>query len=731
MEYRMILLFLFISLSLESTDYYTIYEIDEFFEIIRKTLISDSDANKLIINLKKILERYVYLDILKKPPQPSESYHNTLDLLKELDNVNKVNRPLYDFYRDVKTIIDKCQDLHLNIDLKKKFEDGITLHNSYFISPFILYIVNNEVVSYVNSKFYGKNYFDENIMDIINANKFNPIFSINGEDPINYIQNFNRGFRGTKSPQSTFLLNQNNIPITEIFNYPFEKDNLTDIEIIYSNGNSVTIDFKVLHQNDNNNFLKKFFYLDKTKKNNNNFISFQMLKPKPRINLLESFSETQLKSVKWDLSFDVDILKCRVDSYNKVNVIYQTNFIVSDLNKGYQFLDICFKKFDANTYPIIVIESLNGGGYIDLADYLMSYLNLNKSSNLYGSFRYNNEIKENIANFYTSKNIDTCQIINGEKIFQMGSKEDYYGISENGEKIFHKRTKITNLFTNERENFYNFRKNAKNIRKPTEILIFTDGFSFSATSIFIKKMQSNGGAIIVGYDGNPNLKEFDSSQSPSTYITTSDYYKDSLSKEIENLGFSLSYPVMETFERIDNDNDNETNIPLEYKIDLIDERVYLFNGYYDDYYDNYISEAKKIFEKYQTKCNPKNKNLLLINENCKFSDKHMHGGYECDDKGIWSNKCVASYCDNGYYFDNINIKCIEDVCLKEQNRNNNKNNNYKILAIIFGVLFAIFLIIYIICAFVGGFSRKNYFSLLILISLILFVIFLILFIINK
>ena len=267
-------------------------------------------------------------------------------------------------------------------------------------------------------------------------------------------------------------------------------------------------------------------------------------------------------------------------------------------------------------------------------------------------------------------------------------------------------------------NFYNFRQNAKNIRKPTEIIIFTDGFSFSSASILIKEMQLNGGAIIVGYDGNPNLKEFDSGQSPSIYTTTSNYNKDSLSREIENLGFSLNYPVVETFDR--NDNNKEINIPLEYKINLIDERVELYNGYYDDHYDNYISEAKKIFEKYKTKCNPKNKNLILINEKCKFSDKHMHGGYECSGNGFWSNKCVASYCDNGYYFDSINNKCIEDICI----RNDKKNYNYKKWAIIFGVLFGIFLIIYIICAITGGFSRKNYLIIPILIFLILFVVFL-------
>ena len=57
------------------------------------------------------------------------------------------------------------------------------------------------------------------------------------------------------------------------------------------------------------------------------------------------------------------------------------------------------------------------------------------------------------------------------------------------------------------------------IRKPNEIIVFTDGFSYSATSVLIKNLQESGNAIIVGYNGNPSEKKkndkFDASQSPS------------------------------------------------------------------------------------------------------------------------------------------------------------------------------------------------------------------------
>ena len=40
------------------------------------------------------------------------------------------------------------------------------------------------------------------------------------------------------------------------------------------------------------------------------------------------------------------------------------------------------------------------------------------------------------------------------------------------------------------------------------MIIFTDGFSYSETSLFIKETQLKGGAIIVGYGGNPKIKNF-------------------------------------------------------------------------------------------------------------------------------------------------------------------------------------------------------------------------------
>ena len=69
-------------------------------------------------------------------------------------------------------------------------------------------------------------------------------------------------------------------------------------------------------------------------------------------------------------------------------------------------------------------------------------------------------------------------------------------------------------------------------RKPTDIIVFTDGYSFSATSIFIKDLQETGNAIIVGYYGIPRERrkkeKFNASQSPTTSKNLSEENPDDL-----------------------------------------------------------------------------------------------------------------------------------------------------------------------------------------------------------
>ena len=132
-----------------------------------------------------------------------------------------------------------------------------------------------------------------------------------------------------------------------------------------------------------------------------------------------------------------------------------------------------------------------------------------------------------------------------------------------------------------------------------------------------------------------------------------------------------------------------------------------------------------IFDKYKKKCNPKNKNLLFISDKCKFDDPRLHGGFECDDDGFWSKKCIPSYCDNGYVYDKKIKKCIKDICIIpfEKNKYEHDNNLSKIPILIIS-LFIIIEMGFVICIFKNlKRNKKDLFIIFIVINFIFLVIF--------
>ena len=255
---------------------------------------------------------------------------------------------------------------------------------------------------------------------------------------------------------------------------------------------------------------------------------------------------------------------------------------------------------------------------------------------------------------------ENCKPLNVKDMKEI--EEDY------GEGIIHKRTQTFTLISKKQSKEYKKRRQYlfenNRLKRPTDIIVFTDSYSFSATSFFIKGLQEIGGAIIVGYYGNPKVPgKFDASQS-----TSGDGYFDNT--DIENnfneVGFqSIGITVIESFNYT---CQNKNPIPREFLVKPVDERVNISELYDDSKYDKFIEKAKEIFKKYneEKKCNKDNP-YLLFEPNDKEcykieNDSYAHGGYECNkDTGEWSNLCKPFYCDIGYYFDVVRGKCIKDL----------------------------------------------------------------------
>ena len=273
---------------------------------------------------------------------------------------------------------------------------------------------------------------------------------------------------------------------------------------------------------------------------------------------------------------------------------------------------------------------------------------------------------------------DTCQII--DNLSDLETDKDIYNYSE--PNVEHNRTfPVADIpYDFERKGLNQARKdfeNSPNLKRPTDIIIYTDGFSYSSTSTFIKGFQNIGGAITVGYFGNPKIKgpeSFDASQSDSGVM---DFEETEVYENLEKLGYMIYGITSE--EVFDDSYQKENPIPREYTIFPVDYRVDIYSPYSDEIYPKFISEGLKIFDLFNNKnyCNSKNEKLLLHDENCyDMKLKYTHGGYKCGENFEWDKStCVPYYCDIGYSFDQYNKECVPD-CESESEVFYIYKNNY-------------------------------------------------------
>ena len=488
------------------------------------------------------------------------------------------------------------------------------------------------------------------IIDLIkeNYNKKIYIESINNLNPFDFIDNFCGNIGKTKNPHGSFSYKFNAHYGYNLAMFPLDKQDL-NLEIKYSNGNKINLRYIFLSINKmpqlnelkqkwnykNKNSL--FNHIKKRQKYEDLNYKLKLNKLKKEFNIYTSETKNndqKKKDIKWDYKVEYNqgnALKCRTDELNKVNVYYIERFMHDNhqLYKEY-FLD-CVSLFDKNDYPIIVILNKNNGGYADLSKLMIELISPFVSIAKYmATKKY-----EKLSIDYDIKEIDYGENITG---YLTEPVEELIWL--NNEIIEHK-------------------KKINNKRRPTDILIFTDGFSFSAAASFIKYMQYYGGCITVGYFGNPKLNDtpFDSGQSSSSIFNNDSLYfiSNSYKGLNDKYNITMNMPGNQYFF-----DDLNLTLPLEYVVTPVDERVNIFHHYKDIHYNLFVKEALKIFDKYKTRCNPNNKKLLSFDKDLEqLNYKLYFGGYECDDDGFWSDKYKETFCKEDYVYNYHFNDCIE------------------------------------------------------------------------
>ena len=639
-------------------------------------IINPDDSKNIIESTKTFMNEYPFINILKDPPLINgKKYFDSVDIIAELDNLQKQTEgskmSFFNFYQKYYKIIRQTKDFHIGFTYEGKVKQ---LSNMVFVSPFIIKINKEKKLFLSQNSLIKDLQYEEYLPEykIILAKENVPIKYINDQEPFEFIRNFCKDYFTFKNKNAKFTFTK-----FIIENYFFYSECPLDmkefnINIVYEDDYVLQTQFLTFYadynnnnqKNNNANFEYFFNFLKKEKENKKKGIitNRRLLKNylKSKSEQKNIFSDTENEKIEWDI--DIINFKCRVDNKNKVNVYYQNSFYLEfdSILDLISLLIMCQNNFLNNDYPIVVIQDLNSGGYA-----IFSMLFQEIVQNL-----FNNQMK--------------CSIKIGEKTSSFSDKTGLFldFLKENGD-LYESTKEFLNDYTIDKLSDKNENKRLKQrpfyihyiqfykdliirnkYKKPTDIIIYTDGYSFSATSLFIKSLYHFGGAITVGYNGDPETekKDFDASQSPTFIEMTSDLGFPCFST-LEEYGFNF-YQISFGPSYKNQFIEGKLDYPEEFQITPVDERVEIYEAYDDSLYQNFIDNAKNIFKKYneEGKCNPDNKNLKMLNEECDINfDDITHGGYECGKDGKWSKTCKPFYCHKNYYFDYINQKCVKDV----------------------------------------------------------------------
>ena len=672
----------------EETHYYKLDEVHEYFNL---NILEEYQYKEILNSISKIFSNsYAFNEISKNPPQPNfdENYYKKINIQEKLEAIDCSSPTLnkYEFYLKIMEALADLKDNHIKINF---FEDNFD--KFFLVGPFN-YVIKadeeNQPKIFLDSCIQDEKEIEhfenkEIIKDFCyNIDIDNPlqVISINEKDPFDYFLTFSK-IIATKNIHGTFSYHMqatNYLKLDEIL-FDFTDDKTKQLKIKFNDEDNTEITTSYIIESDidiyedeeeEENFLQnnKNNILDNLLGYKKSDFYYNLFNKRIKEHKNKIFN-TKLGEyiIPWNDKYSEDgeyLFKCYVDNDKMVNIYYIHSFEANNVDKYIETIKNCVKLFDKNNYPIIVINDLNSGGVVKLAQIFMGILSPLMPINLFKgrmriteSFINNKEeiseyIINNFTNIYNCEKADYDYLLNGQK------KVNY---SDNNNDILSEVFFLTN--SSLQEEIENIRLTMKHKRKPTEILVLTDGYSFSAASLYIKYLQKQGGAIVAGYSGNIFSDDiFDSSQSPSPIFPKKilEIFNPKEMEDLNNYGIQIEFAGIQTFYDV-----NDINIPLEYEITPIDDRLDFFFNYNgnDDNYLSIIDKAIQILNQLDKHCFPNNKKILKLSDACdgKFGNKFTHGGYLCEG-GTWTEKCEPKFCDMGYIFDEKNQICVKDIC---------------------------------------------------------------------
>jgi len=652
--------------------------------------ISQDFIDAILNNLEVIGDIYPYVDIDKNPPMTMQR-RNPVDYeegLKQLKtSLDSSDRVISKVFRATSKFISSFHDGHFGMYVTKNMSGNLFVGVGCGL-PFLWeYLPDKDgnYHTYIAARD-PDNYLDKETHDKIvqKQNDNVTIETVDGVDAFKFFSEFFGEYNEMKSLQGslryTIHMTMNGF---SILSYPL--DNLFDNHTItFSDNDTITFNVGFLNTKvPDNRRDGNMFKLE-------NPIPFWTLKDEMK--LLERLKEGSKRSSKIKRASS-SILTC--GHKNSMNYFILTSFSPEDADAFLDDLVSCTEMFDKNEDPITIYLPMNGGGSLLIELLIFYWLFPDADPSMLVAIRKTDTNKKiAIDNEYAASfanNEDGCHMYMNDKdgfnSFWKDTVEDDLG---NG--ITHKRTK--KAWWVFKEYARQFKQGLmKNPRKPTDVIVVTDGFCFSACSVLVDNIIRTGSGIVTGlgptYPGDEN---YVAAQCPSSVIDPADYLKDL--KDNVPLGIHFQVTYTESF-NISAKNDEV--IPGDFETMRIDKHL----GYYQTIFadlDEIIEHTKIIHEEFKENCSLINERLLLVNDKCKVDDEHaLSVGYACGSDGVWNySDCRIATCEEHYAVDFKNNKCMINDCDPRYPfpKKNNDDSSSSIVRPLFGIisiaLFALF-----------------------------------------
>ena len=206
--------------------------------------ISEEKCKLVVDSVTKLMnEGYIYTDIIKNPPNPE--YFGKVDLISDLKKVQTSNRKYYDFFRDIRRIIGKMKDGHLNI-VATKSPNGYELKNMTMCLPFSFVIKGDtpqEAKIYIEKYNDCFNYYNRDVQKFVEDHLEIPLRSINNTDPFDFIQNIQMEFNSVHNLHAHFSRSINNAHKISINRNPLTKEQFSNIEFVFDDNKIIKLDY--------------------------------------------------------------------------------------------------------------------------------------------------------------------------------------------------------------------------------------------------------------------------------------------------------------------------------------------------------------------------------------------------------------------------------------------------------------------------------------------------------